>query len=159
MREQPPSEPPRPGHQWVKTDLDLWVQEPVRRKSGQTPHAKLKAACRDALIPWRLRTGCNLVLLPSIVGKVNVRDGTRQGKEIAVGRKGQADDTLLVGCKGQLLGVLGLEYKAGADRQSEAQVAFQVRWERAGGVYVVVRSVEDMTDALDQMLAQGGRLF
>lgn len=146
-----PTTPPRPGFQYARNEFG-WCQERVPTKSGQTPHAKLRHKCRDALTAWRQRVGCSVVLLPSIVGKMRV--GGRNGKDIGVGIKGQADDTILV-----LGTALACEYKAGHDRQSEVQQRFQQRWEAAGGVYIICRAPTDLTDALDQIASQRGKIF
>ena len=119
--------------------------KPGRRKT--TPHALLKHRCRNALTAWRQAHGVSVVLLPSIVGKIK----TMQGKEIAVGKRGQADDTLLV-----LGRAIAIEYKAsyqnGADHQSDVQKRFQDRWEAAGGIYVICRAPADMTAVLTKVM-------
>ena len=53
-----------------------------------------------------------------------------------------------------LLGVVmgyavAIEVKAGKDRQRESQKNFQECWERAGGVYLICRNVEETMEALD----------
>ena len=53
-----------------------------------------------------------------------------------------------------LLGVISgyavaIEVKAGKDRQSKTQKNFQECWERAGGVYLICRSVQETMEALD----------
>ena len=53
-----------------------------------------------------------------------------------------------------LLGVISgyavaIEVKAGKDRQRESQKNFQECWERAGGVYLICRSVQETMEALD----------
>jgi hypothetical protein len=53
-----------------------------------------------------------------------------------------------------LLGVVkcyavAIEVKAGKDRQRESQRNFQECWERAGGVYLICRSVEETMLELD----------
>ena len=53
-----------------------------------------------------------------------------------------------------LLGVISgyavaIEVKAGKDRQSKTQKNFQECWERAGGVYLICRSVQETMAALD----------
>lgn len=154
-----PTEPPKPGYQWVKTDLDYWVQEREPKRKGATPHAMLKKACLLELAPWRRRTGADTLLLPSIVGQITVDDGTRFGKKISVGRKGQSDHLILVGTNRVLWGVVLPEYKAGDDEQRHAQKVFQGKAEWVGAVYVIVRKPSDLTDALDQIAAQRGKIF
>ena len=53
-----------------------------------------------------------------------------------------------------LLGVVkccavAIEVKAGKDRQGERQKNFQACWVRAGGVYLICRSVQETMAALD----------
>lgn len=135
--------------------LDEFLDAPYvpRSKPGRrapTPHAALKHKCRAALTKFRQQHDAHVVLLPSIVGKIK----TMAGREISVGKRGQADDTLLIwGC------AIGIEYKAGADRQSEVQRAFQQRWEAAGGHYIICRKPEDLTDFLTLIGAERGRVF
>jgi hypothetical protein len=142
---------------------DTWVDDflsspyvpkakPARRT---TPHAALKHRCRNALTAWRQAHGVSVVLLPSIVGKIK----TMQGKEIAVGKKGQADDTIILGKDGVLWAVIAAEYKAGHDHQSEVQKRFEEKCTPAGITYVICRKPQDLTDALTQILAGRGELF
>ena len=44
---------------------------------------------------------------------------------------------------------MAIEVKAGKDRQRESQKNFQECWERAGGVYLICRSVKETMDALN----------
>ena len=44
---------------------------------------------------------------------------------------------------------LAVEYKAGRNRQTPAQHAFQLAWEASGGVYVLVWTLADFLEALD----------
>ena len=134
---------------YVQTELGV-VWQPATKTRKQTPHSVLKRKCREALTVWRHANNAACVLLPSIVGKIQ----TQQGKDIFVGKRGQADDMLLVwGC------AIAIEYKAGADRQSDVQRAFQARWIAAGGHYVLCRKPTDLTDALAQIAAMRGELF
>ena len=43
---------------------------------------------------------------------------------------------------------VGIECKMGAGRQSEGQKAFQVALEKAGGRYLLTRSIDDLAQAL-----------
>lgn len=141
-------------------DVELaQARRPAPKKRRQTPHAELKHRCRAAMTAWRQRTGYSLLLLPSIVGQVTVDDGTRGGKRISVGRKGQSDDTILVGKDGVLWGVICAEYKAGSDYQKHAQQTFEAKATRVGALYVIVRIPVQLTDALDQVVARRGGLF
>lgn len=139
---------------FVSTELGQ-VWKPATEQRKQAPHALLKHRCRNALTAFRQAHGLSVVLLPSIVGKIK----TMAGQEISVGKKGQADDTIIIGKDGVLWGVVMPEYKAGADTQKPAQKEFQQRAERAGAVYVICRQPSDLTDALTQLLAQRGELF
>ena len=58
-----------------------------------------------------------------------------------------------------LLGVISgyavaIEVKAGKDRQSESQKNFQECWERAGGVYLICRSVKETMEQLEFEVTQ-----
>jgi hypothetical protein len=140
---------------FVSTELGPVWKPASKKRSGQTPHALLKHRCRNALTAWRQAHEVNVVLLPSIVGRLQ----TMGGNPISVGKKGQADDTIQLGRDGALWAILYAEYKAGADTQKPAQKEFQAKVERAGGTYVICRTPADMTDALNQILAQRGGLF
>jgi len=59
---------------------------------------------------------------------------------VRCGIPGQADILAVVGPRGRLVGI---ECKTGSGTQSEAQKSWQNALERRGGVYGVVRSVED----------------
>jgi len=43
----------------------------------------------------------------------------------------------------------GIEVKSQKGRQREAQRAFQVAWEKRGGIYILARSLEDVYRGLD----------
>lgn len=143
-----------PDDDWVETfcnsPLDLkhaGKPHPTRRV---TPHSALKHKCRAALTAWRQKLDVPVVLLPSFVGTITAENG----KQYPVGKKGQADDTLLI-----LSTAVCIEYKAGADRQSEHQIRHQQRVEATGCVYLLVRKPSDLTDALAQIAAQRGHVF
>ena len=65
-----------------------------------------------------------------------VRDGDRF---IRYGLKGQPDIFLIL--KGRFIGI---EVKTRTGRQSEAQMQWQRNCERAGGLYILARSVDDV---------------
>ena len=69
-----------------------------------------------------------------------VQDGDRF---IRYGLKGQPDIFLIL--KGRFIGI---EVKARTGRQSEAQKQWQRNCERAGGLYILARSVDDVRDRL-----------
>lgn len=126
-----------------------------KKRIGPTPHTALKQRCRAALGVFRQAHNINVVLLPSYVGRAT----TSSGNQVTLGKKGQADDTVLVRF-GSGYGVsIAAEYKAGSDRQSDHQRRFQERWEAAGGVYVVCRAPADLTAVLTRLLAEFGKLF
>ena len=87
-----PTEPPRPGHQWSRSDFGggHWFEEKIKPTRGQHPHAKLKADARAALSNWKQRTGISAYYLPYFVGAVLVGDGRAKRKAL-VGKKGAAD--------------------------------------------------------------------
>lgn len=43
---------------------------------------------------------------------------------------------------------VAIEVKAGNNTQSDDQIAFQAAWERAGGIYILARRVEDVAAGL-----------
>lgn len=148
-----PTEPPRPGFRWARTDFGggMWIQEPEPKRKGATPHAKLKADARAALSLWKQRTGISAYYLPYFVGAVMVGEG-RTKRRAAVGKKGAADSFIaLCGC------VLAAEAKAGSDRASPDQIAFRDRWLKTGNEYVLYRSAAELVAALDRILATRGR--
>lgn len=150
-----PTEPPKPGYQWTRTDFGggLWIQEKLKPTRGTHPHAKLKADARAALSNWKARTGISAYYLPYFVGSVLVGDGRAKRKAL-IGKKGAADSFIaLLGC------VLAAECKTGDARATPDQIAFRDRWLATGNPYVLYRSVKEFTDALDQIAAQRGRIF
>lgn len=95
----------------------------------ETPHTRLKRACRRELHKISGGAGCTIPV-QNIRAQIPGTTRTYQ-----TGRPGAADDVWIF--KGK---AFGIEYKAGADRQSERQARFQQSWERAGGVYIIARS-------------------
>lgn len=69
-------------------------------------------------------------------------------RRMVVGLPGQAD---IQGCIDGLW--VGLEVKTGTGRQRKAQANFQLAIEKAGGVYAVVRSVEEAVAVIERTLA------
>lgn len=107
-----------------------------------TPHTRLKRACRKVLHEISQGSGCTIPIQ-------NIRaqiPGT--ARTYQTGRPGAADDVWIF--KGK---AFGIEYKAGADRQSERQARFQQSWERAGGIYIIARSPEQLSGAIRAALA------
>ena len=150
-----PTEPPRAGYHWVKTDLDYWVQEPERRRKS-TPHGLLKQAVIAAI--RKLETpDCRPIVVPQFSGRVTVESGA----QYKAGQPGASD--LLVVYYGR---AIALELKAGRDQQRSSQAHWQRLFERAGGLYAIVRTPADAIEALnrarDSFLlkhASEGRLF
>jgi hypothetical protein len=136
---------------WVATEFGpVWkTGKPV--KKGLTPEGKLKKACREALSNWKHRTGIYAKLISYSVGHFKTRDGARSYK---LGTDGTGDMLIgLLGC------TLMVETKVPGRSQSESQKEMQADWERTGQPYALVYKPTDLTDALDQIAAQHGKLF
>lgn len=118
-------------------------QQRPRAPTKAQPHSALKKRCRDALAKW---SGARGVLIPVQNVKVTIGKGAA-AKSFMTGRVGCADDIYLIDGK-----AVGLEYKHGRDEQRETQVVFQRRWEAAGGVYLIVRSPEQMIAGIEAAL-------
>jgi hypothetical protein len=69
---------------------------------------------------------------------------THTGRRVRASMPGAAD--IIAVHQGRALAV---ECKTATGRQLPAQRNFQAAWERAGGVYIIVRSAADVLDALD----------
>ncbi len=67
----------------------------------------------------------------------------KTGRLIRYGLIGSPD--ILACFRGQFIGI---EVKSAAGKQREAQINFQRAFEKAGGLYVVARSVDDVLNAL-----------
>jgi hypothetical protein len=76
------------------------------------------------------------------------------GRAIRFGTVGEGDlqGVLRVACNcGRIFGqAVALEAKTATGRQSDAQRLWERAWTRRGGIYAVVRSVEDAVDALER---------
>lgn len=79
---------------------------------------------------------------------------SRRGGIISAGKDGAAD---IIGC---YLGVpvaietkdvLGPEGGSKGATQRASQIAFELQWQRAGGLYILARSVEDVSEKLLQL--------
>lgn len=122
-----------------------WHTKPLPKGESRadTPHTRLKRACRRALHEISQGRGCTIPIQ-------NIRaqiPGTQRTYQ--TGRPGAADDIWV------FRGIaFGIEYKAGTDRQSERQAKFQQIWERAGGVYILARSPEQLTDDIRTALTK-----
>ncbi len=129
------------------TDWTAEFCESPQRRLGPapkrpTPHSLLRAATRE-----QIRTlaylGSRPLIQPQFTGYATLDTGAGKIKRYKVGNPGQSDD--LVVFFGH---AIGLEYKVGADRQRPTQVRWQQLFERAGGLYVIVRRPKDGVDAL-----------
>ncbi len=125
------------------------AQRPGEKKAKTQPHSALKKRCRDALAKW---SGARGVLIPVQNVRVEIGKGAA-AKSFMTGRVGCADDIYLYpGGPGGAGVAIGLEYKHGHDTQRETQIVFQRRWEAAGGVYLIVRSPEQMIAGIEAAL-------
>jgi hypothetical protein len=140
---------------WVTTEMgQVWKPTPPRKKPSQhDAHNKAKAEMRVVLSNWKKRTGISAYYIPYFVGKVWLGEG-RAKRRGYIGKPGVADCFVAtMGC------VLACEVKTGSGEPSALQAAFQARWEKTGNPHIVYRRPTDLTDALDQIAAQRGKLF
>lgn len=123
--------------------FDDIMKQPTRAigpKKGQAKPGPEKALRREVIkaIQDMKYLGSRPCVVPIYSG-VAEHDGIRY----SVGRGGSADlITTFFGF------ALHMELKTKNDFQSERQKKFQMRVEQAGGVYVLVRSPKDATDAM-----------
>lgn len=143
-----PSEQPRPGYEWAKNEFG-WFQ--VRApKSKSTPHGNLKRAVIIAI--RKLATEqCRPIIVPQFSGRVMVGEGRAQ-RSYKAGQSGVSD--LLVIWHGQ---AFGFELKAGHDTQRHSQEHWQRLFEKAGGIYALVRRPTEAVDLMTQWAAQRGK--
>lgn len=79
----------------------------------------------------------------SLFYRNNTGEGELRGRWIAFGLRGSGD---IMGCyRGR---AVAIECKARKGRLAKSQKDFRVAWERAGGLYIVARSVEDAVNGL-----------
>lgn len=124
-----------------------------REEPKRQPHGALKHRCRQALVQWRKGRGLQAVLIPvqNVRQEIKGRNGRSTGKSFMTGRIGAGDDTWLCG------GIaFSIEYKYGNDTQRDTQKIFQERWEASGGVYLIVRSPEQMIAGVEAALKARG---
>lgn len=69
------------------------------------------------------------------------------GRVVAYGNKGHGDIGGVIGPVGK---ALSIEVKTGKAREQENQRLFGAAFERAGGVRIVARSVDDAINAIEQ---------
>jgi hypothetical protein len=141
-----------PGR-WVTTEMGQ-VWKPAKKKSQHNAHNDKKAELRVVLSNWKKRTGISAYYIPYFVGKVWLGENPRKLRRAWIGKAGVADCFVAtMGC------VLACEVKTGSGEPSALQAAFQARWEKTGNPHIVYRRPTDLTDALDQIAAQRGKLF
>ena len=83
---------------------------------------------------WRQNVGAH---------KIESENGGK-GRFIRYGWPGLPDLFVIAGKR-----IVGIEVKAIDGEQSQAQFNFQVNFEKAGGIYILARSVDDVITALD----------
>ena len=81
------------------------------------------------------------------VQRINVIVARTHERTVRSATPGTAD--VLGACAGR---PCAFEVKAGRDRQSQKQRNFQAAWERAGGIYLIVRDVEQAMAELRERL-------
>ena len=148
-----PTEPPRPGHRWSRTDFGggMWVQERIPQRKTQTPAQILKAEGRKALSLWKQRTGISAYYIPYFVGHVYVGEG-RVKRKYPIGKNGAADSFIAI-----LGTVLAAEAKANNDVLSDKQKEFRRRWTKTGCPFVEYRTPQQLVAALDRIAAERRR--
>jgi hypothetical protein len=86
------------------------------------------ASALPATIVWKHNTGVGI---------------TRAGSILIAGLKGSGD---IIGASGGR--PIAIDAKTGTGRQKQNQQDFQAAWERAGGIYILARSVSDVLAVL-----------
>lgn len=122
--------------------------QPLQRaaaKTKQQPHSALKKRCVQALRDFSGATGV-LIPIQNIQAQIPGTD-----RKYQTGRVGASD---LVWLYRSI--AFGIEIKAGRDTVSPKQQAFADRWQKAGGVYIVARSPEQMIAGIEAALRGRG---
>ena len=83
---------------------------------------------KRGIFAWRSNTGCA---------------STKSGGFVRFGLKGQPDVIAVYKSR-----FVGIELKGDTGRQSAEQRTFQAKCEAAGGLYILARALEDVTDVL-----------
>jgi len=150
MVDDKPTEPPRPGHRWSRTDFGggMWVEERIPQRKTMTPAQILKAEGRKALSLWKQRTGISAYYIPYFVGQAYVGDG-RVKRKYPIGKSGAADSFIAV-----LGTVLAAEAKANNDVLSDKQKEFRRRWIKTGNPFVEYRTAAQLVAALDRIATE-----
>jgi hypothetical protein len=139
---------------WVTTELgQVWQASKPKKRSGLTPHAKLRRDGLSAAVKLFTRLGIDYEHLPYKTSEVWYGSGPKKVRGF-VGKRGAADD--LYSFCGT---TLAAEAKAGKDTVKPDQAEFGVRWTKTGNPHVVYRSAEQLADAILQIAAQKGCVF
>ena len=107
-----------------------------------TPEGAVLRACLDYLklskiAAWRINTMGTPI--PSQPGRFRPAPSVGIADIVGIG------EAQYIGGKGPPIPVpLAIECKAAKGRQSPAQAVFAKSWEKAGGVYIIARSVEEL---------------
>ena len=121
----------------------------MRRYGGggvvSTPEGRVLKACLDylALI--------NVFAFRNNTGGTPLHDGSGRYRPAPKSSVGSAD---IIGIAPEMRELryrarpLAVEVKSAKGKQSPAQRAFQQKWEAAGGLYLLVRSVDELRDGL-----------
>ena len=110
----------------------------VAEKPGSSEHDLLKA---DVLKALSAMEGVMVWNHPTGMGQVYKTD-----RYIQFGLKGSGD--IIGAAFGRPISV---EVKTGGGKQKAQQKKFQTAYEKAGGVYIVARSVEGVTDEINRL--------
>jgi len=77
----------------------------------------------------------------------------RTGRQLFFGLRGQADITGVLRRRRDGVGVaLYIEVKSETGRQREEQKTFEANIRRCGGIYILARSLEDVTSEIERAL-------
>lgn len=84
------------------------------------------------------------------VQRINVIVARTHNRTVRSATPGTADVVGVVESR-----AIACEIKAGRDRMRPAQLLFQQAWERAGGIYLIVRDVDQAMAELRERLGRG----
>jgi len=111
-----------------------------------TPEGRVLKACLDYLALN------GIFAFRNNTGGTPLHDGSGKWRPAPKSSIGSAD---IIGIASKITGwplslalPLAVEVKSATGRQSPAQREFQQKWEAAGGVYVLCKSVDELRDAL-----------
>jgi predicted transcriptional regulator len=89
-----------------------------------------------------------LYFFRSNTGSFNIASADGNNRFMKTGKKGCPDIILLIDKK-----YIGIEVKTKTGKQSEAQEQASLEIEKAGGYYVLVRSIQELIDDINTILA------